>query len=176
MPLRSWYLSGTKKFHSTILVGWKWQSKLGWVIKSALHNLVQMIRIWRMKSSQQDSKYWYWTISKTLFWNLFTSQWTYMIDWVGRMYGCVCIFIHMYVFLCLWLCQCLCMSVCVLSVSVSVSVPVQFYMSVFVRACVCDPYRCWRRNSNSIGAGGYRYRQFFWIMRIYIYVCVNFFF
>jgi len=43
---------------------------------------VRRIRFWRIKSSEQDCKLLYWTISKILFWNLFTSQWTSIIHWV----------------------------------------------------------------------------------------------
>ena len=38
----------------------------------------------RIKSSEQDFKYLCWTISKIIFWNLFTWNGIYMIDWVGR--------------------------------------------------------------------------------------------
>jgi len=38
----------------------------------------------RIKSSEQDFKYLCWTISKIIFWNLFTWNGIYMIDWVGQ--------------------------------------------------------------------------------------------
>ena len=37
-----------------------------------------------LKSLEHDFKYLYWTISKILFWNLFTCKGTYIIDWVRR--------------------------------------------------------------------------------------------
>jgi len=73
MFLRSWYLNGTKYFRPTILVGWKWRSQLGWVIKPVLHDLVRRIRFWKIKSPEQDFQYLYWTMSKILFWNLFVA-------------------------------------------------------------------------------------------------------
>jgi len=57
MLLEMWYLTGTKHSHPTILVGWKWKSQLGWVIKPVQHNLVRRITPWRMISSEQDFKY-----------------------------------------------------------------------------------------------------------------------
>jgi len=36
------------------------------------------------KSSEQDFTYLYWTMTKILFWDLFSCERTYMIDWVGR--------------------------------------------------------------------------------------------
>jgi len=38
------------------------------------HNLVRRIRFWRIKCLEQDFKYLYWTISKSIFWNLFTCR------------------------------------------------------------------------------------------------------
>ena len=52
--------------------------------KPVPHDLVRRIRFWRIKSPGQDFKYVYWTISKILFWNLFTCKGTCMMDWVGR--------------------------------------------------------------------------------------------
>ena len=66
MPLRSWYLSGTKHFCPTVLVGWKRRSQLGSVIKPVPHNLVRRIRFWRIQSLEQDFKYLYWTMSNFL--------------------------------------------------------------------------------------------------------------
>ena len=63
---------------------WKWRSQLCWVINAVLHDLVWRIRILRIKSSEQDFKYLYWTISKMLLWNLITCKGTYMIDWVEQ--------------------------------------------------------------------------------------------
>ena len=85
MPLRNWYNCGTKHFKLTInmVVRWKLKTQLEWVIEPVPHDLVRRIRFWRIKSPEQDLKYLYWTISKILFWNLFTCKATYMIDWVG---------------------------------------------------------------------------------------------
>ena len=78
-----WYKSfqpdrflGTNHFQKAdFCLGGKWRSQLCWVIKEVLHDLVRRTRFWRIKSSEQDFKYLYWTISKTLFWNIFTSKW-----------------------------------------------------------------------------------------------------
>jgi len=64
VPLGCWYHSGTKHFHPTILVGWKRKSQLRWVIKPVPHNIVQRIRFWKIKSSEHDLKYLYWTFRK----------------------------------------------------------------------------------------------------------------
>jgi len=48
----------------------------------------------KLKSPEHDFKYLYWTISKTLFRNLFTCKGTYMIDWVGRMDICDILLMH----------------------------------------------------------------------------------
>jgi len=82
--LRSWYLCGAKHFHPTMMVGWKWKPQLDWVIKQVPHDLVRRIRFWRIKSTEQDFTYLYWTISKIIFWNLFTGKGSQIIDWVGR--------------------------------------------------------------------------------------------
>jgi len=84
MPLRSWYSCGTKHFHLTMVVRRKWKTQQDWVIKPVLHDLVRRIGFWRIKSPEQDIKYVYGTISKMLFWNLFSCKGTQMIDWVGR--------------------------------------------------------------------------------------------
>ena len=83
MPLRNWYNWGTKHFHRTSVVCWKWKTQLDRVIKPEPHDLVRRIRFWRIKSLEYDFKYLYWTIRKILFWNLFTCKGTYMMDWVG---------------------------------------------------------------------------------------------
>jgi len=57
-----------------ICVGWKWRSQLSWVIQAVSHDLVRRIRSWGIKSLEQDFKYLYWTKSKMIFWNLFTSK------------------------------------------------------------------------------------------------------
>ena len=64
----SWYLTGTKKFHSTImiLVGRKWKSQLSWEIKPVPHNLVRRIRCWSIWSSAQGFVYLYCKISQTV--------------------------------------------------------------------------------------------------------------
>jgi len=66
MPLRSWYKCGTKHFHPTMMVWWKWKTQLDWVIKPVSHDLVRRIRFWRIKTPEQDFKYLYWTIRKML--------------------------------------------------------------------------------------------------------------
>ena len=95
MPLRNWYNCGTKHFHQTSVVWWKWKPQLNWVIKPVPHDLVRRIRFWRIKSPEHDFKYLYWAISKIRFWNLFTCMGTYMIDWVGR----ICIHIYIYIYI-----------------------------------------------------------------------------
>ena len=74
MPLRSWYNCGTKHFRLTMMVRWKWETQLDWVIKPVPHDLVRRIRFWRIKCPQQDLKYS--TIRKIRFWNLFTCKGT----------------------------------------------------------------------------------------------------
>ena len=74
MPLRSWYNCGPKKFHLTMMVGWKWETQLDWVTKPVPHDLVRRIWFLRIKSPEHDFKYLYWMISQTLFWNLFTCK------------------------------------------------------------------------------------------------------
>jgi len=76
-----WY---KKHFHPTMIVWWKWKTQLDWVMKPVPHDLVRRIRFWRIESQEQDFKDLYWMISKMLFWNLFSSKGTYMIDLVGR--------------------------------------------------------------------------------------------
>jgi len=82
MPLGNWYPAGTHHFHRQISVGRKWRSQLCWVIKAVPHDLVRRIRFRRIKSSEQEFEYLYWTISKILCWNLFTSNGTSIIHWV----------------------------------------------------------------------------------------------
>jgi hypothetical protein len=67
---------GTRYFHPTMMVGWKWNPQVDWVIKQVPHDLVRRIRFWSIKSPEHDFKYLYWTINKTLFWNLFTCKGT----------------------------------------------------------------------------------------------------
>jgi len=74
-PFGSWSLTCTKYFHPTILVGWKWQSQLGWVISSVQADFVRRIRMWSIWSSSRDFVYLYPTMSKTT-WNLAIRQWT----------------------------------------------------------------------------------------------------
>jgi len=76
-----WYTANTNLLNLTILVTRKSEYQLCWVIKPVPHNLVWRIRFWRIKSFEQDFKYLYWTISKIIIWNLFTSKGTY---WVAR--------------------------------------------------------------------------------------------
>jgi len=115
MPLRHWYNCGTKHFHQTSVVWWKWKTQLGWVIKPVPHDLVRRIRFWRIKSPEQDFKYLYWTISQVLFWNISTCKGTYIyrligIDWLGRaglalsMYLCVYIYVYMYTYIDICIC------------------------------------------------------------------------
>ena len=97
LPFQSWYDCGTKHFHPTMMVGWKWKTQLDWVIKPVLHDLVRRIRFWRIKSLEKDLKCLYWTISDILFWNLLTCTGTYMIDWVGRISHVIWIWTYTYV-------------------------------------------------------------------------------
>jgi hypothetical protein len=76
-----WYTASTNLFILTILVTLKSDCQLGWVIKLVPHNLVWRIRFLTIKSFEKDFKYLYWTISKKIIWNLFTSKGTY---WVAR--------------------------------------------------------------------------------------------
>jgi len=55
LPFRSRYLTGTKKFRSISLVGWKWKSQPGWVIKPVQHNLVWRINSWSIGSKTRFS-------------------------------------------------------------------------------------------------------------------------
>ena len=84
MPFQNWYTANTNNFELTDSVSWKSKRQLGWVINIVQHNLVRRIRFWKIKSERKDFKCLYWTISKIIFWNLFTCKGTYMIDWVGR--------------------------------------------------------------------------------------------
>ena len=88
MPLRNWYNQNisTRPWWS----GGNEKSNWTRVIKPVPHNLVRRIRFWRIRSSEQDFKYLYWTISKILFWNVSTCKGTYMIDWVGRIGALAC--------------------------------------------------------------------------------------
>ena len=79
-----WYTANTNLFWLTILVTRKSETQLGWIIKPVQHNLVWRIRSWRIKLLEKDFKYLYWTISKMIFWNLFTCKVTYIIDLVAR--------------------------------------------------------------------------------------------
>jgi len=58
------------------VVLWKWKTQPDWVIKPVTHDLVRRIRFWRIKSPEHDFEYLYRTISKKLFWNLFTCKGT----------------------------------------------------------------------------------------------------
>ena len=79
-PPRCLWGTGTQLVHISsirqISVGRKWRSQLCWVIKAVPHNLVRRIWVWKIKSSEHDFKDLYWTISKILFWNGFTSKGT----------------------------------------------------------------------------------------------------
>jgi len=88
MSLRNWYNCGTKHFHLTSVVRWKWKNQLHWVIKPVPHDLVRRIRLWRIKISGTWFEYLYWRISKIFFRYLFSCMGTYMIDWVGRTGSC----------------------------------------------------------------------------------------
>ena len=87
MPLRSWYNCGTNHFHQAdfCLAEMKKPTVLSNKCSTAWSCAEDQIFVGflRKKSSEQDFEYLYWTISKTLFWNLFTCKGTYMIDWVG---------------------------------------------------------------------------------------------
>jgi len=98
MPFRNWYNCGTKHFHQTNVVWWKWRTQLAWEIKPVPHDLVRRIGFWRIKSPEQDLKYLYWTIGKKLFWNIPACKGTYMIDWVGRAYVYTCIYVCIYIY------------------------------------------------------------------------------
>jgi len=50
LPFGSRYLTGTKYFLPISLVGWKWKSQQGWVIKPVRHNLVRRIDSWSIGS------------------------------------------------------------------------------------------------------------------------------
>jgi len=129
MPLRNWYNCGTKHFHQTSVVWWKWKTQLDWVIKPVPHDLVWRIRFWRKKISGTWFKYLYWTISKILFWNLFICKETYMIDWVGR-------FVH--------ISYSTTVSSCVVSrdVSCMTSYQTHFLLEQLWYNCTCSTYVC----------------------------------
>jgi len=84
MPFQNWYTVNRNHFHLTDSVRWKSKTQLGWEINIVPHNLVRRIRFGQQNLQEQNFKYLYWTISKTIFLNLFTCKGTYMIDWVGR--------------------------------------------------------------------------------------------
>ena len=133
--------TGTKYFHPTIWVEWKWISQPGWVINPVPYNLVWRIRSWSIWFSAKQFVYLYWTISKLIFWNLATRKWTWIFDWVGQfwawrdpctsamshecyMYICVYIYIYIYVYI-------------HLSLSLSPYKNMHWYISINVCICIC---------------------------------------
>ena len=110
MPLANWYPAGSNQFHQAIFCLAEMKkptmlsSQLCWVFKTVPHDLVRRIRFLRIKSSEQDFKYLYWTISKTIVRNLFISKGTSVVHWVGwlHVYACVScsisiVFVYKYV-------------------------------------------------------------------------------
>ena len=82
-----WYTANTNLFRLTIFVTRKSDNQLGWVIKLVHHNLVWRIRFLTIKSFEKDFEYLYWTISKIIIWNLFTSKgtsWVTRAGWIER--------------------------------------------------------------------------------------------
>ena len=105
------------------------------------------LRFLKIKSSEQDFKDLYWTISKILLWNLFTWKGIYMIDWVGRigMHRTCCACLLLYA--CLWLGMPMAMHaycsmhaysllLCI-GLDIDVFVCLWIYRCTHVRACVC---------------------------------------
>jgi len=89
MPVQNWYTD----IQIIKFVRRKSKTQLGWVINLVPQNFVRRIRSWRTNCLEQDLKYFYWTICKSIFWNLFTCKGTWMIDWVGRIYMNVYVFV-----------------------------------------------------------------------------------
>jgi len=85
LPYGSWYVTCTKHLRLFILIRQKSRTQQSWDIKPVLHNFVRRIRCWRIKPSDPDFEYLKWTISTMIFWNLFTSKWTKIIDWVRQL-------------------------------------------------------------------------------------------
>jgi len=105
------------------------------------------LRFLKIKSSEQDFKDLYWTISKILLWNLVTWKGIYMIDWVGRigMHRTCCACLLLYA--CLWLGMPMAMHaycsmhaysllLCI-GLDIDVFVCLWIYRCTHVRACVC---------------------------------------
>ena len=88
MHVWSWLNSGTNHFNQAdfCLPEMKKPTILSNKSDTALSCVEHQIFVGflRINSSEQDFKYLYWTISKILFWDLFTWKGIYMIDWVGR--------------------------------------------------------------------------------------------
>ena len=90
MPLRSWYNCGTNHFQQADFCLAEMKKPTMLSNKRSTAWSWRRIRFLKIKSSEQDFKYLYGTISIILLWNLITCKGTQMIDCVGRFHRIVC--------------------------------------------------------------------------------------